>query len=183
MHATRRAPRYPPSHGRGSRSSVCPFVAGGPTWHVAVSRGRRVPQCMPGQSLAAEDGSLGPLSSAEPDSRVLRSPCQTGEPRGLSVARYPAANLKLKCGARTVTARLPGARPRNRDCGWSTSSLCFLFYPRRADNRTFRPPVTQKQKKHFKFQKKVKNSRNLTHERSGPWSQPQSHALPLPVSN
>ncbi len=34
--------------------------------------------------------------------------------------------------------------------------LMVFFYPRRAENRTFRPPVTQKQKNIFKFQKRLK---------------------------
>ena len=59
--------------------------------------------------------------------------------------------------------------------------LMVFFYPRSAENRTFRPPVTQKQKNHFKFLKRLKIVEISI--ASGPWSQPQRHALPLPVSN
>ena len=38
--------------------------------------------------------------------------------------------------------------------------LMFFFYPRRAENRAFRPQVTQKKSK------KAKNSRNLTREQA-----------------
>jgi hypothetical protein len=31
--------------------------------------------------------------------------------------------------------------------------LMVFFYPRRAENRTFRPPVTQKQKNNLNFKK------------------------------
>ncbi len=64
---------------------------------------------------------------------------------------------------------------------WVDLQLMVFFYPRRADNRTFRQPVTQKPKKHFKFQKRLKIV-EISHT-SGPRSQPQRHALPLPVSN
>ncbi len=56
-------------------------------------------------------------------------------------------------GPMPASARRPG--PTGRSGSWpgvleaaygSTSSLWFFFCPRRAENRTFRPPVTQKQK-------------------------------------
>ena len=58
--------------------------------------------------------------------------------------------------------------------------LMVSFYPRRADNRTFRPPVTLKQK-NIKFQKRLKIV-ELSHTAAAgrPWSQPQRHAPPLP---
>ena len=59
--------------------------------------------------------------------------------------------------------------------------LMVFFYPRRAENRTFRPPVTQKQKNILNFKKRLKIV-EISHT-SRPWSQPQRHALPLPVSN
>ena len=59
--------------------------------------------------------------------------------------------------------------------------LMVFFYPRRAENRTFRPPVTQKQKNSLNFKKRLKIVEISLASR--PWSQPQRHARLLPLYN
>jgi hypothetical protein len=100
----------------------------------------------------------GPLGAAEPQWAVVTVP---GCP---SVPLIPLLLARGSC--RLAGGRGPPAVPRAPTCLAASATrrvqsvrlqvdlqLMVFFYPRRAENRTFRPPVTQKQKNILNFRK------------------------------